>query len=135
MTGKQLLASEKEHLAQLLEAIQRCGYFLDAASRKLPWPLQGDELQCRKKDTSLFEALSAFNERFAKLQDTLGVAMRHASLLLGENTDSFLKVLAYYEKQGVLESIASWQTLRTVYKAQFNFHGAIGMHYVPTTSA
>lgn len=74
MTGNQLLASEKEHLGQLLEAIQRCGYFLDAASRKLPWPLQGEELQRRKKDESLFEALSAFNERFSKLQDTLGAA-------------------------------------------------------------
>jgi hypothetical protein len=114
MTGNQLLAAVKEHLGQLLEAIQRCGYFLDAASRKLPWPLQAEELQCRKKDESLFEALSAFNERFSKLQDTLGAAMRHASLLLGENTESFLKVLAYYEKQGVIESIGIWQTLRTV---------------------
>ncbi len=29
----------------------------------------------------LFEAASAFNERFSKLQDTLGAAMRHAALL------------------------------------------------------
>lgn len=113
MTGDQLLAAEKEHLAQLLEAIQRSAYFLDAASRKLPWPLSGDELGRRKKEEALFEALSAFNERFSKLQDTLGAAMRHACLLLGENTDSFLKVLAFYEKQAVIESINTWQMLRT----------------------
>ncbi|KAF0162038.1 MAG: hypothetical protein FD157_4051 [Rhodocyclaceae bacterium] len=133
MTGNQLLASEKEHLAQLLEAIQRCGFFLNAASRKLPWPLRGDELLCRKKDEALFEALAAFNERFAKLQDTLGAAMRHACLLLGENPDNFLKVLAYYEKQGVVDSIETWQTLRTVRNlAAHNYdtdYGVIAEHF------
>jgi hypothetical protein len=47
------------------------------------------------------------------LQDTLGAAMRHALLLLAEPADSFLKVLAYYEKHQVLESVAAWQLLRT----------------------
>ncbi|MFA5171070.1 MAG: hypothetical protein WC426_05840 [Sulfuriferula sp.] len=108
-----LLLAEKTHLANLLEAVQRCVYFLDAASRKLPWPLDGDVLQQRKKDETLFEALSAFNERFSKLQDTLASAMRHALLLLGEPADSFLKVLAYYEKHAVVDSIDSWQLLRT----------------------
>jgi len=107
MTVDQLLAAQKAHLSQLLEAIQRCAYFLAAASRQLPWPLQGEELHTRKKEEALFQALSAFNERFAKLQDTLGAAMRHASLLRGERNDDFLKVLAYYEKQGVIDSVAS----------------------------
>lgn len=61
----------------------------------------------------LFEAMVAINERFAKLQDTLGAAMRHACILAGEPTDSFLKVLSFYEKTGVLESVASWQLCRT----------------------
>lgn len=114
MNAKPLLEAEKTHLAQLLEAIQRCTFFLHAASSKADWPLDGETLKRRKKDEALFEALSAFNERFAKLQDTLGAAMRHACLLLGENPDSFLKVLAYYEKHGVVDSIETWQTLRTV---------------------
>ncbi|MEQ1669187.1 MAG: hypothetical protein ABL868_12110 [Sulfuriferula sp.] len=108
-----LLADEKVHLSNLLEAAQRCVYFLDAVSRKLPWPLAADVLQQHKKDELLFEALSAFNEHFAKLQDTLAAAMRHAVMLLGEPADSFLKVLAYYEKQRVIESIDIWQLLRT----------------------
>ncbi len=65
-----LLSSQKQHLAELLEAIQRCVYFLDVV---------------------LFEAMAAINERFAKLQDTLGAAMRHACILSGEPADSFLK--------------------------------------------
>ena len=108
-----LLGAEKIHLASLLEAMQRCVFFLDAASRKLPWPLDKQVLQQHKKDEVLFEALSAFNERFSKLQDTLAAAMRHALILLGEQPDSFLKVLAYYEKHAVIESIDSWQLLRT----------------------
>jgi hypothetical protein len=108
-----LLLAEKMHLSNLLEAMQRCIYFLDAASRKLPWPLDENQLQQHKKDEALFEALSAFNERFSKLQDTLAAGMRHALILLGEPSDSFLKVLAYYEKHAVIESIDSWQLLRT----------------------
>ncbi|MCX8049566.1 MAG: hypothetical protein N3A55_07880 [Methylohalobius sp.] len=67
-----------------------------------------------RKDEALFEALAAFNERFAKLQDVLGAAMRHAFLLHGENPENFLKVLAWYEKQGVVDSIETWQILRTI---------------------
>lgn len=108
-----LLLAEKTHLSNLLEAIQRCVYFLDAASCKLPWPLSASLLQQHKKDEILFEALSAFNERFSKLQDTLSASMRHALLLLGEPADSFLRVLAYYEKNDIIDSIDSWQLLRT----------------------
>ena len=107
-----ILASEKLHLAELLTAIQRCVFFLDASSRKLIWPLTKEQLETQKKDVELFETLAAINERFAKLQDTLGAAMRHASLLAGEPSDSFLKVLSFYEKTGVLESVASWQLCR-----------------------
>jgi len=107
-----LLSSQKQHLAELLEAIQRCIYFLDASSRKLAWPLTDDLLKAHKKDVVLFEAMAAINERFAKLQDTLGAAMRHACILSGEPADSFLKILGFYEKAGVLESVESWQLCR-----------------------
>jgi hypothetical protein len=107
------LAAEREHLANLLEAAQRCAHFLHASSQRAGWPLDGVGLKQRQKDEPLFEALAAFNERFAKLQDTLGAAMRHAALLMGENTSSFLKVLALFEKLDVIESIESWQLCRT----------------------
>ncbi len=108
-----LLHAERQHLANLLEAIQRCVYFLHESEAKLTWPLSGHTLAARKKDVALFESLAAINERFSKLQDTLAAAMRHTALLMGEPTDSFLKVLALFEKFGVLESVEAWQRSRT----------------------
>lgn len=108
-----LLEHEKQHLASLLEAVQRCVYFLDAAGSSVAWPLAAHALEQRKKDKGLFGALAAINERFAKLQDTLGAAMRHAMGLLSEPSDTFLQVLAFFEKVGVVASIADWQTCRT----------------------
>lgn len=99
-------------MANLLTAIQRSAYFLAAADRKLPWPLDAGELAIRKKDEALYQTLSAFNERYAKLQDILGATMRHGALLLGERTGEFLHVLAYYEKKGVIDSVEVWQALR-----------------------
>ena len=54
--NQSILDSEKLHLAELFEAVQRCVYFLDASSRKLTWPLTKERLQTRKKDVTLFEA-------------------------------------------------------------------------------
>jgi len=111
--AKNILDAERQYLSSLLEAIQRCVYFLHASDCKITWPLDGDDLYARKKDEQLFESLAAINERFSKLQDTLGAAMRHAALLMSEPTDSFLKVLAFYEKTGVIDSISAWQLCRT----------------------
>ena len=113
MSTEQLLENQREHLAGLLEAIQRCVYFLNASTNTITWPLSGAYLSEHKKDNPLFEALAAVNERFAKLQDTTGSAMRHSLLLSGEQADSFIKVLALFEKQGVVTSIESWQLART----------------------
>ena len=113
MTANSLTA-EREHLGNLLEAVQRCAHFLHASASKVAWPLDGPTLQLRQKDVELFESLAAFNERFAKLQDTLGAAMRHCALLMSETTTPFLKVLALFEKLGVIESVdAAWQLCRT----------------------
>jgi hypothetical protein len=49
--------------------------------------------------------LTAEREHLAKLQDTVGAAMRHAALLRGEATTPFLRVMALFEKIGVLSSI------------------------------
>jgi hypothetical protein len=112
LSNSKLLAAEKQHLAALLEAIQRCVYFLNASSQTLSWPLQGEHLLAHKKDNDLFESLAAINERFAKLQDTLGAAMRHSLILSGERAESFMKVLTIFEKAGVVESIEAWQIAR-----------------------
>ncbi|WP_058554086.1 hypothetical protein [Thiohalocapsa sp. ML1] len=108
-----VLGAAAEHLAGLLEAVQRCVYFLDASRARLSWPLTGERLAENPKDVALFEALAAVNERFAKLQDTLGAAMRHAAMLAGEPTDTFLRTLVFFEKVGVLDAVAQWQLCRT----------------------
>ncbi|MDH2918970.1 MAG: hypothetical protein PXX73_07245 [Sideroxydans sp.] len=107
-----ILTAERQHLANLLEAIQRCAYFLHASEQKINWPLTATQLAQRKKDPQLFESLAAINERFAKLQDTLGAAMRHSAMLMSEPTDSFLKVLSFFEKNGVISSVSAWQLCR-----------------------
>jgi hypothetical protein len=48
------LAAEQRHLAGLLEAIQRCVYFLDASRVKVLWPLQPAELAAGYKEMALF---------------------------------------------------------------------------------
>lgn len=106
------LEAERRHLAELLEALQRCVYFLEASRRKIPWPLSATYLEEHRKDVEVFESLAAINERFAKLQDSLGAGMRHAALLSGESVDTFLRVLAFYEKTGVIESVEKWQLYR-----------------------
>ena len=102
----------KQHLASLLEAIQRRAYFLHVSDPGLIWPFAGEYLSANKKDNDLFEALAAIKERFSKLQDTLGSAVRHSLQLSGEQADSFIKVLAIFEKNGVLRSVTDWQVTR-----------------------
>lgn len=109
-----ILRAERLHLTRLLEAIQRCIFFLDASVQKTPWPLTKTYLENHKKDVALFESLSSINERFSKLQDILGAAMRHATILSNEPGSTFLKLLAFYEKAGIIESIESWQLCRTI---------------------
>ena len=53
------LTAEREHLANLLEAVQRCEHFLHASSSKVKWPLDGHRLKQRQKD----EALATRNTR------------------------------------------------------------------------
>ncbi|MFN3884013.1 MAG: hypothetical protein ACK4Q4_04550 [Rhodocyclaceae bacterium] len=105
-------AAEKGHLARLLTACIRCAYFLSRSDAKLPWPLTSAVLRNERRNEAFFETLSAFNERFAKLQDLLAATMRHTALLLAEPADEFLKVLAYFEKRGVIDSAERWQLLR-----------------------
>ncbi|MEI6376007.1 MAG: hypothetical protein WCO97_02300 [bacterium] len=106
------LSLEKQHLAGLLEAIHRCVYFFDGLASGQNFPISGEVLRTKCKDRGLFDSLAALNERFAKLQDTCASAMRHAALLAGEKADTFLGVLSFYEKVGVVDSMESWQRIR-----------------------
>jgi hypothetical protein len=112
--SQDLLSLEKLHLAGLLEAVQRCSYFLNGLDESLPFPLSGEALRSRCKDRGLFDSLSALNERYSKLQDTCGSVMRHAAMLSAERTETFLAVLSFYEKVGVIDSVEGWQRIRMI---------------------
>jgi hypothetical protein len=94
-----VVEQQKLHLAKLLEAVQRCAWFLHQSQNKIAWPLDSQFLKQNHKNVDLFETLSAINERFAKLQDTLASTMRHGALLMSEPADSFLRVLACMQNQ------------------------------------
>ena len=46
------LTAEREHLANLLEAVQRCAHLLHASSSKVGWPLDGSGLKQRLVGTA-----------------------------------------------------------------------------------
>jgi hypothetical protein len=109
-----ILAESRRHLADLIEACQRCAWHLDATAARIEWPLTAESLERRQMDLALFEPLAAMNERFAKLQDLLSTAMRHYCELSGERSDTFLRVLAVCEKAGIVPAAEDWQTCRSL---------------------
>ena len=125
-----LLEESRGHLADLLEASQRCAWYLQAGAAKMRWPLTGAELAQRSKDLEFYERLAAMNERFGKLQDLLATTMRHLCELSGENTDSFLRVASFCQKAGILTSIDAWQACRSLRNRAAH---AYGTDYTETT--
>ena len=124
---------ERQHLADLLEATMRWAFFSDRLSSGIPWPLTGNLLESRCSDFDLFDKLAAFNERFSKLQDSAAATMRHAALLSGEKTTTFLEVLGFFEKVGVVKSTRDWQrirALRNMAAHDYSIHYAdIALHF------
>lgn len=109
-----VLEESRRHLADLIEACQRCAWHLEATAARVEWPLTAEALERRQMELSLFEPLAATNERFAKLQDLLGTTMRHYCELSGERADTFLRVLAVCEKAGIVPAAEDWQTCRSL---------------------
>lgn len=124
---------ERQHLADLLEAMMRCAFFSDRLASGIPWPLTGNLLESRCNDFDLSDKLAAFNERFSKLQDSTAAAMRHATLLSAEKTTTFLEVLGFFEKVGVVNSTRDWQrirALRNMAAHDYSIHYAdIALHF------
>ena len=46
--SQDVLSEQQRYLAQLLEAIQRCAWFLHQSRKKVTWPLDGDWLADHK---------------------------------------------------------------------------------------
>ena len=108
------LEESRRHLGDLIEACQRCTWHLNATTARIGWPIDGGQLAARQMDLALFEPLAAVNERFGKLQDLLGTTMRHLCDLCGERADTFLRVLAFCEKAGIISSTEEWHACRSL---------------------
>lgn len=102
------------NLSSLLESCQRSAWYLLASSDRMRWPVTEKDLAEREMDLEFYERLAAINERFGKLQDLLGTSMRNLCLLAGENADTFLRVLSFCAKVGIIESVEDWQLCRSL---------------------
>jgi len=97
-----------EILGEKHEALSRLRQGLLYTESRIPWPITNTQ-SC---NAEILERLSAFSERFAKMQDVLASAMRHALLLQGENLLTFTDVLAIMEKLGIIEDQQEWINIR-----------------------
>lgn len=97
-----------EILHEKLEALNRLRQGLLFTESRLPWPISNTQ----GYNAETLEKLSAFSERFAKMQDVLAGAMRHALLLKGENPITFADVLTLMEKLAVIEDQQEWINIR-----------------------
>ncbi len=97
-----------EILGEKREALSRLRQGLLYTESRLPWPITNTQ-SC---DAEILERLSAFSERFAKMQDVLAGAMRHALLLQGDNPLTFADVLATMEKLRIVEDQQEWINIR-----------------------
>ena len=51
---------ERQHLTDLLEAVERCAFFCDHLVSSIPFPLTANLLESRCRDLDLFDKLAAF---------------------------------------------------------------------------
>jgi predicted O-linked N-acetylglucosamine transferase (SPINDLY family) len=121
MLNQSILNAEKLHFAGFLETIQRCVYSLVTSSSKLTWPLTKEQLETQKKNVALFEALAASSERFAKLQYTLGAAMRHVCNLAHDYEIKCAEIADHFNSLKTLISLIYMSAVRLLSYCQETF--------------
>ncbi len=99
---------QRELLDLRLNALARIRHGLSYTLGHLNIPFETTE----NIDDSTLEALAALNERFGKLQDFLAATMKQATLLAGEPSGTFVQVLSFMSKLGVVDDVDAWQNLR-----------------------
>jgi len=68
------LVAEREHLAKLLEAVQRCAHFLHASAAKVRWPLDGQRL----RESRMIAPLTNSDTMNAMTRLTMGGSLHRA---------------------------------------------------------
>ncbi len=108
MSSGALYQAEWDLLQHKLAALDRLAAGPRFPVSRIPFPFT-DTL---KLDEEGRERLSAFNERFAKLQDLLASGMRQGLILSGEHPEGFRSTLSLMHKSGVVNDLDRWQGLR-----------------------
>lgn len=106
-----LLEERKRLLADRLVAIRKLAERLAWSNKRVRFPLNGPSL--RTMDEARAESLSAFIERFSKLQDLLGATFREVASLSGQPADDYNLVLSTMEKAGITNA-DEWRELRAL---------------------
>ncbi|MBN2679715.1 MAG: hypothetical protein JXR24_05750 [Acidithiobacillaceae bacterium] len=77
---------------------------------RLRWQITATDLD----DPEAAERLAALNDRFAKLQDQLAGALRHAHTMLGERYRTFFDVITWMAHESIITSPEVWLELRSL---------------------
>jgi hypothetical protein len=107
--NQHIIEARRQLVAERLAAIER---FRDRAiwsHDRVGFPLTAHTLPAM--DEGRAESLSAFIERFSRLQDLLGSTFREAVSLSGQPAEDYNLVLSAMEKAGVVAD-DDWRTLR-----------------------
>jgi len=106
-----LLEERKRLLADRLGAVRKLAERLAWSNKRVGFPLDGPTL--RAMDETRAESLSAFIERFSKLQDLLGATFREVASLSGQPAEDYNLVLSTMEKAGITKA-DEWRELRAL---------------------
>lgn len=105
-----LFQEQQALLGRQLAVLQRLQDGLRFSAGRLRWPIDVSDLD----NPEMAERLAALNDRFAKLQDQLAGAMRHAHAMLGERYRTYFDVIAWATHEGIIASPEVWLELRTL---------------------
>lgn len=106
-----IIDERKRLLAERLAAMGKLAHRLAWSHDRVGFPLDGTTLNAMEDDRA--ESLSAFLERFAKLQDLLGSTFREVANLSGQAADDYNLVLSAMEKTGIVSG-DDWREMRAL---------------------
>jgi hypothetical protein len=106
-----IIDERKLLLADRLAATARLAQRLNWSRGRVGFPLNGAAL--KSMDETSAESVSAFLERFAKLQDLLGATFREVASLSGQPAEDYNLVLGNMEKVGIANA-DEWRELRAL---------------------
>ena len=105
------LTAKREHLAILLEVVQRCTHFMHASGSKVFWPLHGVPLRQRCKEVDLFDSLAASRLRSSEVQENLGMTTRSIANVEEQDVDLFGAVIVSMERLKIIDSADHWKLI------------------------